>query len=88
MSLIERIDFQDEIYTPVYTSSFSAVTFNSLRIYSCSLWCSLVRGQKRNHVINTLGERRLTWGKFDTDNMNFEPILNTTKNTDIGYEYF
>lgn len=28
VSLIERINFQDEIYTPVYTSSFSAVTFN------------------------------------------------------------
>lgn len=28
VSLIERINFQDEIYTAVYTSSFSAVTFN------------------------------------------------------------
>ena len=26
--------------------------------------------------------------KFDTDKMNFEPILATTKNRDIGYEYF
>ena len=25
--------------------------------------------------------------KFDTDKMNFEPILATTKNRDIGYEY-
>ena len=26
--------------------------------------------------------------KFDTDKMNFEPILATTKNRNIGYEYF
>ena len=26
--------------------------------------------------------------EFDTDKMNFEPILATTKNRDIGYEYF
>ena len=25
--------------------------------------------------------------KFDTDKMNFEPILATTKNRDIGYKY-
>ena len=36
----------------------------------------------------TLKEFKLCLAKFDTDKMNFEPILATTKNRDIGYEYF
>ena len=36
----------------------------------------------------TLTEFKLCLAKFDTDKMNFEPILATTKNRDIGYEYF
>ena len=36
----------------------------------------------------TLKEFKRCLVKFDIDNMNFEPILPTTKNRDIGYEYF
>ena len=36
----------------------------------------------------TLKEFKRCLVKFDTDKMNFEPILATTKNRDIGYEYF
>ena len=35
-----------------------------------------------------LKEFKLCLVKFDTDKMTFEPILATTKNRDIGYEYF
>ena len=36
----------------------------------------------------TLKEFKCCLVKFDTDKMHFEPILVTTKNRDIGYEYF
>ena len=36
----------------------------------------------------TLKEFKRCLVKFDTDKMHFEPILATTKNRDIGYEYF
>ena len=35
----------------------------------------------------TLKEFKRCLAKVDTDKMNFEPILATTKNRDIGYEY-
>ena len=35
----------------------------------------------------TLTEFKLCLAKFDTDKMNFEPILATTRNRDIGYKY-
>ena len=35
----------------------------------------------------TLKEFKRCLVKFDTDKMNFESILATTKNRDIGYEY-
>ena len=49
---------------------------------------------KRTNLTNketrtkTLKEFRRCLAKFDTDKINFEPILATTKNRDIGYEYF
>ena len=36
----------------------------------------------------TLKEFERCLAKFDTDKMNFEPILATTKNKDNGYKYF
>ena len=36
----------------------------------------------------TLKEFKRRLVKFDTDKMNFEPNLATTKNRDNGYEYF
>ena len=36
----------------------------------------------------TLKEFKRCLVKFDTDKMNFKPTLATTKNRDIGYEYF
>ena len=36
----------------------------------------------------TLKEFKRCLVKFDTDKMHFEPILATTKNRDIGYQYF
>ena len=36
----------------------------------------------------TLKEFKPCLIKFDTDKMHFEPILATTKNRDIGYEYY
>ena len=35
----------------------------------------------------TLTEFKLCLAKFDTDKMNFETILATTRNRDIGYKY-
>lgn len=37
---------------------------------------------------NALKEFKHCLAKFDTDNMNFEPILATTKNRDFGNKYF
>ena len=36
----------------------------------------------------TLKELKRCLAKFDTDKMNFESILATTKNKDKGYKYF
>ena len=36
----------------------------------------------------TLKEFKRCLVKFDTDKMNFEPNLTTTKNRDNGHEYF
>ena len=36
----------------------------------------------------TLKELKRCLAKFDTDKMNFEAILATTKNKDKGYKYF
>ena len=36
----------------------------------------------------TLKELQCCLAKFDTDKMNFEAILATTKNKDKGYKYF
>ena len=48
-------------------------------------WNSLTNKETR---AKTLKEFRRCLAKFDTDKINFEPILATTKNRDIGYEYF
>ena len=49
---------------------------NSIRFRGAIAWNTLTNKETRAIV------------KFDTDKMNFEPILATTKTRDIGYEYF
>ena len=39
-------------------------------------------------MAKTLTEFKCRLVKFDSDTMNFEPNLTTTKNRDNGYEYF
>ena len=48
-------------------------------------WNTLTNKETR---AKTLKEFKRCLVKFDTDKINFEPILATTKNRDIGYEYF
>ena len=48
-------------------------------------WNTLMNKETR---AKTLKEFKRCLVKFDTDKMNFKPILVTTKNRDIGYEYF
>ena len=47
-----------------------------------------VESQSKETGAKTFKEFKRCLVKFDTDKMHFEPILATTKNRDIGYEYF
>ena len=53
--------------------------------YAPFAWNTLTNKETR---AKTLKEFKRCLVKFDTDKMHFEPILATTKNRDIGYEYF
>ena len=57
---------------------------NSIRFRGAIAWNTLTNKQTR---AKTLKEFKRCLAKLDTDKMNFEPILATTKNRDIGYEY-
>ena len=56
-----------------------------IRFRGAIAWNNLTNKETR---AKTLKEFRRCLAKFDTDKINFEPILATTKNRDIGYEYF
>ena len=58
---------------------------NSISFRGTITWNTLTNKQTR---AKTLKELKRCLVKFDTDKMNFEPILATTKNRDIDYEYF
>ena len=57
---------------------------NSIRFRGAIAWNTLTNKQTR---AKTLTEFKRCLAKLDTDKMNFEPIVATTKNRDIGYEY-
>ena len=58
---------------------------NSIRFRGAIAWNTLTN---KETGAKTLKEFKRCLVKFDTDKMHFEPILATTKNRDIGYEYF
>ena len=58
---------------------------NSISYRGAIAWNSLTYKETR---AKTLKELKRCLAKFDTDKMNFEPILATTKNEDNGYKYF
>ena len=58
---------------------------NSIRYRGAIAWNSLTN---KETTAKTLKEFKRCLGKFDTDKMNFEPILAVTKNRDAGYKYF
>ena len=58
---------------------------NSIRYRGAIAWNSLTNKETR---AKTLKEFKRCLAKFDTVKMNFEPILATTENRDIGHEYF
>ena len=58
---------------------------NSIRYRGSIAWNSFTKKETR---AKTLKEFKRYLAKFYTDKMNFEPILATTKNRDIGYQYF
>ena len=51
------------------------------------LKCFTVNCHKQRLLQHRLSDSHCL-AKFDTDKMNFEPILNATKNRDTGYKYF
>ena len=53
---------------------------NSVSYRGAITWNSLTNKETRAKTLKEL--------KFDTDKMNFESILATTKNKDKGYKYF
>ena len=57
----------------------------SIRYTGSIAWDSFTNKETR---AKTLKEFKRCLAKFYTDEMNFEPILATTKNRDIGYQYF
>ena len=58
---------------------------NSIRFRRAIAWNTLTNKETSAKLLKEFKRCRV---KFDTDKMNFEPILATTKNRDIGYEYF
>ena len=58
---------------------------NSIRFRGAIAWNTLTNKETR---AKTLKEFKRCLVKFDTDKMHLEPILATTKNRDIGYDYF
>ena len=58
---------------------------NSIRFRGAIAWNSLMNKETR---AKTLKEFKRCLVKFDTDKMNFVPLLATAKNRDFGYEYF
>ena len=58
---------------------------NSICFRGAIAWNALTNEETR---AKTLKEFKRCLVKFDTDKMNFEPMLATTKNRDIGYKYF
>ena len=58
---------------------------NSISYRGAKAWNSLTCKETR---ARTLKELKRCLAKFDTDKMNFESILATTKNKDKGYKYF
>ena len=58
---------------------------NSLRFRGAIAWSTSTNKETR---AKTLKEFKCCLVKFDTDKIHFAPILATTKNRDIGYEYF
>ena len=58
---------------------------NSIRVRGAIAWNSLTNKEIRTKSLKEFKQRL---AKFDTDKMNFVPLLATTKNRDFGYEYF
>ena len=58
---------------------------NSIRVRGAIAWYSLTNKEIRTKSLKEFKQRL---AKFDTDKMNFVPLLATTKNRDFGYEYF
>ena len=58
---------------------------NSISYTGAMAWNSLTNKETR---AKTLKELKRCLAKFDTDKMNFEAILATTKNKDKSYKYF
>ena len=58
---------------------------NSLRYRGAIAWNSLTN---KETTVKTLKDFKRCLRKFDTNEMNFEPILAITKNRIPGYKYF
>ena len=58
---------------------------NSIRYRGAIAWNSLTN---KETTAKTLKDFKRCLRKFDTDEMNFEPILAITKNRVTGYKYF
>ena len=58
---------------------------NSIRFRGAIAWNTLTNKETR---AKTLKDFKRCLVKFDTGKMHSKPILATTKNRDIGYEYF
>ena len=58
---------------------------NSIRYRGAIAWNSLTN---KETTAKTLKDFKSCLRKFDTDEMNFEPMLAITKNRILGYKYF
>ena len=72
----------DDIILPRLETNFIR---NSIGYRGAIAWNSLM---KKETTAKTSKVFKRCHVNFDTDKMNFEPILATTKNRDIGYKYF
>ena len=72
----------DDIILPRLETNFIR---NSIGYRGAIAWNSLM---KKETTAKTSKVFKRCHANFDTDKMNFEPILATTKNRDIGYKYF
>ena len=83
--LYKGIQAVEEMRTSFFPRPETNFIRNSIRYRGAIAWNSLTN---KETTAKTLKDFKRCLRKFDTDEMNFEPMLAITKNRIPGYKYF